>query len=458
MEKKKIGATTAILMGIGTIIGTGIFGTLPVEVNSIRSGVILALIGAIIFVIFKSVSAMYVSSVISCNSIKYVSTTKLIHPVIGYVNFIAGFNMPIMAAMYGILFADYFLILFPDCPLSATAISVLLVLFYGVICWLGVKTASNINNAFVVLLIITIFLFVFAGVPQMDWSVINFQDAVSAGMSLTTLGASIGVFHTALNGAADLATISDEVKHPTRTIPMVIILCPCLVAVLYMLMAIVTLGHLPAGELTNLSQVADQILSPGLAILFVVGGPIAGIVTSLMPVMLQPIAIIEMGAQTKVLPQWFAKANKHGVAWLGLVVSVVITVTVILTGIPYSQLMRAFSFIGTFSSLAYMILPLILQKKYPNSCKHSFVKVPTILINILSIAGFIYSLYLLYGLIASMDTVLAVTLVVVFVLGYLWLFIRTAYLRKQGVDLMAELKAPFEPWEKREAELAGKKE
>ena len=58
MEKKKIGLLACIATGIGAIIGSGIFGSLPAEINEIGSAVILAFILAAIYTIVKMFPAV----------------------------------------------------------------------------------------------------------------------------------------------------------------------------------------------------------------------------------------------------------------------------------------------------------------------------------------------------------------------------------------------------------------
>ena len=55
-EKKKIGLIGALLMGIGCIVGSGIFGTLPTVIAEYGSGVIWALLGAAFVVVLRSLS------------------------------------------------------------------------------------------------------------------------------------------------------------------------------------------------------------------------------------------------------------------------------------------------------------------------------------------------------------------------------------------------------------------
>ena len=61
---------------------------------------------------------------------------------------------------------------------------------------------------------------------------------------------------------------------------------PVVVAVIYILMAVVTLGAMPEGQLTTLSEVAKGFLPPALVTFFIVGGPLCGVLTSMVPVIM----------------------------------------------------------------------------------------------------------------------------------------------------------------------------
>ena len=72
---KKIGLIGCIATGIGCIIGSGIFGSLPTVINDIGPGVILALVGAVIYTLAKMIPNVYVSSVIPTSGSFFVAPT-----------------------------------------------------------------------------------------------------------------------------------------------------------------------------------------------------------------------------------------------------------------------------------------------------------------------------------------------------------------------------------------------
>ena len=452
--QKKITLVGGIAMGIGAIIGTGIFGSLPEVINDVGTATIFALIGATIQIILLSISAMYVNSVIQSSSIKFMTMTKIMHPCVGYLQTLLAFLLPLLVSLYGILFGNYFLILFPNCPLTNVAISIILILVFTVMAWFGNHSVSLVNDIFVVILLLTIFMFCIGGVPHINRSAIKFTNILGSGVTLTSMGAAIGVLSSALNGAGSLAEISDDIENPSKNVPKILILSPCIVCILYMAMAIITLGCMPNESLESLAEVAQEFFSPTLVTIFVVGGPIAGIITSLLPVALVPVSIMEYGAKLKILPEAIGKKNKHGVPWPCLLISSSITIAILATGATFGPVMTAFSFSNTIFALPYYIMPLFLEKRYPNACKYSSVRIPKIVINGVSVIALVYSCYIAFGLIASLNTIVWIIFILILLVGYIYLFARIGYLKRKGIDLMEELKMPYAPWEEREKELA----
>ena len=130
---KKIGLIGCIATGIGCIIGSGIFGSLPTVINDIGPGVILALVGAVIYTLAKMIPNVYVSSVIPTSGSFFVAPTKLAHPALGM--FMAAQNLlqPVLVSVFAVLFADYFVVLFPALAGQETLVSIAILIVYALL-------------------------------------------------------------------------------------------------------------------------------------------------------------------------------------------------------------------------------------------------------------------------------------------------------------------------------------
>ena len=78
MKKKKITLLGAIMLGVGSIMGTGIFGTIPTVISQYREAVILALILAALNTVRASISTMYTSAAIPVSASGFMWAAKLL--------------------------------------------------------------------------------------------------------------------------------------------------------------------------------------------------------------------------------------------------------------------------------------------------------------------------------------------------------------------------------------------
>lgn len=449
-EKKKIGLIGALLMGIGCIVGSGIFGTMPTVAAEYGPAIVYALLGAAVVVILRAMSLLYTSAALPTTAAQFVWASKLFHPAVGAFISINSLLMPTMVSLFGVLFADYFLQLFPGIGLSGNAAAVILLVVFAVVAWFGNKTSVTVSNVMVVLLLIAIFLYIALGIPNIDSNNITFGEIIRPGIGLSTIAAAIGVLTSSLSGASSVAQLANDIKRPERNVPIALALCPLLVAIVYILMAVVTIGVVPYAEVKTLADVASHFMSPALLTFFIVGGPICGIITSLVPVALACVALVEYSARMKVFPEVLAKRNKHGTAYWSLVVVMGIAIAICATGATFGVIMTIFSFCNTFSEIPNTLTPILAHRKYPKTCDNSPAKMPYPLAFVLAIITAIICAYLSVEMLLTLDLPAIIGIIAVYVVGFIYFYFRVKFLKGKGIDLIAEMRAPYEPWEEKE--------
>ena len=449
---KKIGLIGCIATGIGCIIGSGIFGSLPTVINDIGPGVILALVGAVIYTLAKMIPNVYVSSVIPTSGSFFVAPTKLAHPALGM--FMAAQNLlqPVLVSVFAVLFADYFVVLFPALAGQETLVSIAILIVYAILAYLGNHTFASINSIMVGVLLVAMAVYIFAGLPNIVAESLKLTDMFGAGLKVTTLGSAIAVLSSSLSGGASVAQIADDVKNPRRNIPLALILAPTLVALIYILMAIVTIGVVPNAQIATLADVGEKFLGKGLLVFFVVGGPLFGVLTSMVPVIMLCCAQIQAASDCELFPAFVGKKNKYGIAPVGLAFVMLFAIVLCATGSTFGVLMTRFSFVNCVGDIVLCILPFFLKKRYPHACNHPGFKMPMWLVWVLSVFAAGVAAYLSYAALATLDATVWILIGVFAVVFVIYTYLRLRYLKKRGRDLIADLKAPYEPWEQREAE------
>ena len=450
--KKKIGLLGCIGTGIGAIIGSGIFGSLPTVINDIGTGIVLALLATIVYTLAKTIPNVYLSSVAPASGSFFIAPTKLIHPAVGV--FMAAQNLlqPVLISVFAVLFGDYFVALFPALEGYKTLISIVILLIYTGIAWQGNHTFAFVNNIMVVVLMVAMGCYVFVGMPSIDTSRLTLGEIFSPGVKLTSFAAAVGVLASSLSGGSAVSQIADDVKNPNRNIPLAPLLSPTIVAFIYIGMGIVTIGCMPAGELTTLSEVGKIFLPSGLLTFFIVGGPLFGVLTSMVPVIMLTCAQIQAAADNDLFPAFVGKKNKNGVSPVILCFVMLFSICCVATGSSFGVLMTVFSFVNALSDIALCLVPFFLKKKYPHACNHSTFKMAIGLVYALSAFAFVVAAYLAYAMISTLGMTVWLMILGAIVLFVIYILIRISYLMKHGRDLIAELKQPYEPWEARERE------
>jgi amino acid transporter len=456
-QKKKIGLASCLALGIGCIIGAGIFGSLPAVIGSVGGGVVFALLGAAFVVILRSISRTYTSAAVPTSGASFMYASKLMHPYVGALISVSYLLLPTMVSLYGILFAMYFLKLFPALALSAPLIGVIVLAVFCAVAWFGNHSTISINNIVVVLLLVTIGLYIVVGIPSIKPENIKFSDVFAPGMTISAFAAAVGVLTSSLSGASSVAEIADDVENPGKNVPLTLILCPAIVCVLYVLMAVVSLGVVPAADQakSSLADVAQHFFSPALMVFFIIGGPLAAILTSMVPVALACVATIEYSAKQGIFPEFLAKKNKHEVAYWSLFLVSAIAIGICATGATFGVVLTIFSFINTLSELPNTLSPIFAYKKYPKSCDRSSVgSIPRWIFFACAGLGFAICAYLCVEMAKTLSAPVWGSILGVLAAGYVYFFIRAAYLKKRGFDLVSEMAKPYEPWEAKERSLA----
>ena len=149
--------------------------------------------------------------------------------------------------------------------------------------------------------------YIFVGMPSIDTSRLTLGEIFNPGVKLTGFAAAVGVLASSLSDGSAVSQIADDVKNPNRNIPLALLLSPTIVAFIYIGMGIVTIGCMPAGELTTLSEVGKIFLPSGLLTFFIVGGPLFGVLTSMVPVIMLTCAQIQAAADNDLFPAFVRK-------------------------------------------------------------------------------------------------------------------------------------------------------
>jgi APA family basic amino acid/polyamine antiporter len=267
--QRVVGFPGAILMGLGSIIGAGVFVSLGLGEQIAGSSVLLALIIA--------------GAVAACNGL---SSAQLAanHPVSGgtyeyghrwlspYLGFTAGWMFlcakSASAATAALGFATYFA---PDhtIPIGLGTVAVL-----TVVTLTGMQRSNAVNAVIVSAVLLSLLAYFVIGFPSLQ----NKKEFLTPFFDSTRKSAFLeatALMFVAYTGYGRIATLGEEVREPRRTIPLAIIVTLALTTLLYLGVCAVSLAHAEGQGFGSLSLLAEKMGGTTLGMILASGAALA---------------------------------------------------------------------------------------------------------------------------------------------------------------------------------------
>lgn len=260
--RRELGLAGAVLMGLGSIIGTGVFVSIGIGAGIAGAGVIIAIVIGALVATCNGLSSAQLAANHPVSGGTYEYGYRYLSPALGFT---AGWMFLLAksasAATAALGFSGYLLGLLgaePPALLTPLALATVIVLTGVVLS--GIRRSNAVNLVIVSITLIALLGFVVAGLPVAlgNLSVSFVPFVPEDGSALSILHASALMF-VAYTGYGRIATMGEEVREPRRIIPRAIIITLMVTMALYSLVAFVGVGIVGAD---SLAQAVDQQAAP----------------------------------------------------------------------------------------------------------------------------------------------------------------------------------------------------
>ncbi|MCS5717351.1 APC family permease [Herbiconiux sp. CPCC 205763] len=273
---RRLGLGDAVFIGLGAMIGAGIFSAFSPAATAAGSGLLIGLVVAAVVAFCNATSSAQLAAVYPSAGGTYVYGRERLGPWWGFA---AGWSFVIgktaSCAAMALTFAAYAV---PDAwarPVAALAVAALVTVNY-----FGVTRTARLARVIVVVVLAILAVVVASGVVA-GVSGVSSSGGDSGGGLAGFSGDGVGGFGPgglygvlqaagllffAFAGYARIATMGEEVRDPARTIPRAITIAFLVAVVVYAAIAVVTLGALgPAGVATTPDPLTATVEANGWA-------------------------------------------------------------------------------------------------------------------------------------------------------------------------------------------------
>lgn len=274
---KDLGLVSALTIGIGTMIGAGIFVLPGVAANAAGPVVVISFVVGGVIAMVNALSISELGTAMPKAGGGYYYINKSLGPLFGSIAGMGDWmGLAFASAFYSIGFGQY-LAVFVGVPeilfLNQIQVGALLAggVFVGVN-YIGAKETGGVQNVIVFVLLAILGVFAVAGFFSFDYPTLAGSDGLAPYGYGAILPGTALVFVSFL-GYAKIATVAEELKNPGRNLPIALIGSVGIVTVVYAILVTTMLGVVPWPELSQDAPVAQaaEMAFPGSI------GPVDGV-------------------------------------------------------------------------------------------------------------------------------------------------------------------------------------
>jgi amino acid transporter len=255
-NNKSIGYWSVVAIGIGGMVGGGIFAVLGLAVQLARGGTPIAflLAGAVAFITSYSYARLTVTYPSQGGTVEFLNQAFGPGLITGGINVLLWLSYIVMLSLYAYAFGSYGASFFPAAmqPIWKHLLISGVVILFTALNVLSANIVGESEEGVVGIKIAILLLFVGAGF----WSV-NIRQLGPAtwtnSLHLVTGGM---IIFLAYEGFELIANTAGDVKNPRKTLPRAYYSAVGFVIALYMFVSIVTVGNLPIDEIVGAKDYA----------------------------------------------------------------------------------------------------------------------------------------------------------------------------------------------------------
>ena len=437
--KRVLGLPAVTFIAVGFTIGGGVFVFTGIVLKMVGPALPLAYGLAVIPVFLSMLPLAMLGSAIPSVGGNYKYPSRMVSPGIAFV----GIWIYVLATFFGqiplysISCARYISTFYPELSLKLCAIA-LVTIFY-IVNLVGIKPAATLQAIMVIILLSALLFFSFSGIVRFDSAILaNF---FVKGTGNLLVGVALLTFtYLGSNGIIELG---GEIQNPQTTIPRAYFITFPVVTVVYMCVALATVGGMPwqktAQESEPLIFLSRSFLSNAGIMFFILGGAVLALTTTLNALFVVGTKSLLIIINDHLLPSWLGSIHTtFGTPHILLTMIWLLSIAGIVSDLSMETFASYSALGGIIIFLPILIAALKFPHLYQDKYQKAAFKLKGVWLYICVIVGFVMILFFCFVILIDLKTLFNIGLFVVFVLsGVVYYTLRKRYLASKGIHCEA---------------------
>lgn len=372
--KRELGVFGATFMGLGSIVGTGVFISIGIAAGIAGPAVIVAIFIGALVATFNGLNSAQLAASHPVSGGTYEYGYRYLTPAFGFT---AGWMFLVAktasAATAALGFAGYLVNILGLSSNLIVPIALITAAIMTLIVLTGVKRSNLANTVIVSVTLLSLGFFILVCLPRaITEGASNLSPTLSEVYAPNILQASALMF-VAYTGYGRIATMGEEAKNPRVTIPKAMIVCLLLTMSLYITVAVVGIGAVGVDVLANQNKTAPleaavrSVAGSGASVVLAIGA-----MTAMLGVLLNLIlglsrVWLAMGRRFDA-PRFLARLNQQQTTphYAVILVGATIALLVLLGNVKTTWSFSAFSVLIYYAITNFAALKLSSQERlYP---------------------------------------------------------------------------------------------
>lgn len=260
VENKKLSLVEVVSMAVGTMIGASIFSIFGLGAKIAGTNLPEAFIVSGIYALVVAYSYAILGGKIISNAgpIAFILRGLGDSIVTGALSILMWLTYVISISLFVKGFAGYLLpfVHIESTPLAIGIVEVVVILFFTALNLLGSKAVGKAEFYIVLIKLSILLVFIIGGFMTINWEMTKPSYDITHTSNL--LNASI-IFFLSYMGFGLITNSSENIKNPSKNVPLAIFISIFFVMVFYILISLVTIGNLPLSEIVKAQENALAI-------------------------------------------------------------------------------------------------------------------------------------------------------------------------------------------------------
>ncbi len=437
--KEKLNGFNVFTMAYGGTIGSGVFVLMAIAMMYTGKSLPLAVIVAMAYMTMAMLYQLVIVSFVPLKGGFYSQFYMVLPPTLIGILSVGQLAMGLTYSMYGLNAIVYLAsVIQPIAPYTKTLGIAVLVIAY-ILSAFDAKSISKVQDFMTIVMIAALAAFIGCGIAKVDFSSLSpFVDGFFLGGGNGFISASALMGYACMGASLTTVSLAQVTKDARHTIPKFTLIASVAVMLTYVLMAVVAVGVLPIEQVAGqtLSVVAEVIFNSLFFKLFIIGGAVFALLTSLC----SGLVMLRYGLEAVAKDNWFPsvmnRTLKNGYPVVLMAINLVLGFVAIIFDLSMDDLVSLLQIPNAPLYLVATFACFSLPKKYPNLWKKNFFHMPMPLFYGLMGLCVAACGYYLYSYVITLSTQFYIAGGVYIVLMYLYCYwrVKSGAVDKEGFE------------------------